>query len=170
MNLNQHRRDLERVERILENTPAIDREYIAPREEFLARVRRVNEALQRHGHRAGIVFSDEHYSGDVPYLGGNTNVSIEQVAGIVGPNGFHLAAGLEQVIARNPKAVRVKGRGLLRGLEVRDVDPAAVIEKAQAAGLLVLRSGANIIRLAPPLVIDEAEIDEGVALLAKAIR
>jgi hypothetical protein len=41
------------------------------------------------------VFSDEHYSGDVPYLGGNTNISIEQVAGVIGPNGFHIAAGLE---------------------------------------------------------------------------
>jgi Xaa-Pro aminopeptidase len=43
----------------------------------------------------GLVFSDEHYSGDVPYLGGNTNISIEQVAGVIGPNGFHIAAGLE---------------------------------------------------------------------------
>jgi Xaa-Pro aminopeptidase len=68
---------------------------MAPREEFEARVRRVNETLARHGHRAALVFSDEHYSGDVPYLGGNTNVSIEQVAGVVGPQGFHIAAGLE---------------------------------------------------------------------------
>ncbi len=29
------------------------------------------------------------------YLGGNTNLSIEQVAGVVGKNGFHVAAGLE---------------------------------------------------------------------------
>ncbi len=90
-----HRRDLERVERVLQNTPAIDREYIAPREEFLSRVSRVNAALAAHGHRAGFVFSDEQYAGDVPYLGGNTNVSIEQVAGVAGPNGFHIAAGLE---------------------------------------------------------------------------
>ncbi|MBI3665440.1 MAG: M24 family metallopeptidase [Acidobacteria bacterium] len=90
-----HRQDLERVMRILEDTPAIDREYMAPREEFLARVARVNAALQSKGHSAGFVFSDEHYCGDVPYLGGNTNVSIEQVAGVVGPTGFHIVAGLE---------------------------------------------------------------------------
>ena len=81
--------------RVLKETPAIDREYMAPREEFQARVRRTNEALQRHGHTVGLVFSDEHYSGDVPYLGGNTNISIEQVAGVIGPDGFHIAAGLE---------------------------------------------------------------------------
>jgi len=69
--------------------------HVAPREEFQGRVRRVNEALQRHGHTVGLVFSDEHYAGDVPYLGGNTNISIEQVAGVIGPNGFHVVAGLE---------------------------------------------------------------------------
>jgi Xaa-Pro aminopeptidase len=31
----------------------------------------------------------------VPYLGGNTNITVEQVAGIVGKSGFHLLAGLE---------------------------------------------------------------------------
>ena len=90
-----HRQDLDKVLRILSDTPSIDREYVAPREEFQARVRRTSEALQRHGHIVGLVFSDEHYAGDVPYLGGNTNISIEQVAGIIGPNGFHVVAGLE---------------------------------------------------------------------------
>lgn len=33
----------------------------------------------------GFVFCDEHYCGDVPYLFGNTNLAIEQVAGGVGP-------------------------------------------------------------------------------------
>jgi len=90
-----HREDLDKVLRVLAETPGIDREYMAPREEFQARVRRLNEALQKQGHVVGLVFSDEHYSGDVPYLGGNTNVSIEQVAGVIWPNGFRIAAGLE---------------------------------------------------------------------------
>jgi len=90
-----NRRDFELVNRILEDTPGIDREYMAPREEFLARVAKVNLALRSHGHTVGMVFSDEHYRGDVPYLGGNTNVSVEQVAGVIGPTGFHVVAGLE---------------------------------------------------------------------------
>ena len=90
-----HRRTWTRSFACLQDTPAIDREYIAPLEEFQARVRRTNQALQHHGHTVGLVFSDEHYAGDVPYLGGNTNISIEQVAGVIGPNGFHVVAGLE---------------------------------------------------------------------------
>ena len=93
--LEASRQDMDRVLRILQDSPAIDRRYMAPREEFQGRVRRVNEVLQRHGHMVGLVFSDEHYAGDVPYLGGNTNISIEQVAGVIGPNGFHIVAGLE---------------------------------------------------------------------------
>lgn len=90
-----HTRDLKSVLRILEDAPPIDREYLAPRPEFEARARRVNAALQKAGHAVGFVFSDEHYRGDVPYLGGNTNISIEQVAGVIGKTGFHVAAGLE---------------------------------------------------------------------------
>jgi len=93
--LEAHGRDLERVLGVLRETPALDREYLAPREEFESRVRRVNQTLERHGHTVGLVFSDEHYAGDVPYLGGNTNISIEQVAGVIGPSGFHVVAGLE---------------------------------------------------------------------------
>lgn len=91
----QHARDLALVERVLEATPGIDRTFMTPKEEFLERVERVNVALSRAGHAVGFVFSDEHYRGDVPYLGGNTNLSIEQVAGVVGPTGFHIVAGLE---------------------------------------------------------------------------
>src|SRR3954447_23658256 len=90
-----HREDLTKVLRVLQDTLPIDREYMAPIEEFQSRVRRTNQVLQQHGHTVGLVFSDEHYAGDVPYLGGNTNISIEQVAGIIGPNGFHIVAGLE---------------------------------------------------------------------------
>ena len=53
------------------------------------------QALAAAGFDAGIVYSDEHYHGDVPYLGGNTNISVEPVAGIVGKNGFAILAGLE---------------------------------------------------------------------------
>ncbi len=93
--LTEHREDLQKVLRILEETPAIDKGFLAPKAEFQARVARVNAALQGAGHTVGLVFSDEHYKGDVPYLGGNTNLSIEQVAGVVGPTGFHVVAGLE---------------------------------------------------------------------------
>jgi Xaa-Pro aminopeptidase len=66
-----------------------------PLEEYKRRQVAVYNALEEEGYLAGVVFSDEHYCGDVPYLGGNTNISIEQIAGVIGKTGFHIIAGLE---------------------------------------------------------------------------
>ena len=69
--------------------------YQTPLKEFQRRQGLVKTALKKAGYDAGVVFSDEHYCGDVPYLGGNANVSVEQVAGVMGQTGFHVIAGLE---------------------------------------------------------------------------
>lgn len=91
----QVREEFEKVLRVLESTPAVDKHFEISREEFLQRQQRTAAAVAEEGLSVGFVFSDEHYCGDVPYLGGNTNITIEQVAGAVGPGGFHLIAGLE---------------------------------------------------------------------------
>jgi Xaa-Pro aminopeptidase len=84
-----------KVERVMAAMPAVDKFFQVPLAEFRARQERVAAALAAQGLTVGFVFSDEHYDGDVPYLGGNTNISIEQVAGVIGPRGFHVVAGLE---------------------------------------------------------------------------
>ena len=73
----------------------IDPLYSTPTAEFQRRQDLVIKALADTGYDIGFVFSDEHYAGDVPYLGGNTNISVEQVAGVIGPTGMHVIAGLE---------------------------------------------------------------------------
>lgn len=93
--LKQFRDEFRKIERILASTPTVKKDLAVPKAEFAARQKRVAAALREAGFDVGFVFSDEHYNGDVPYLGGNTNVSIEQIAGVIGPKGFHIAAGLE---------------------------------------------------------------------------
>jgi Xaa-Pro aminopeptidase len=73
----------------------IDPLYSTPPSEFERRQRLAQTALTEAGYDVGFVFSDEQYCGDVPYLGGNVNVCVEQVAGAIGPTGFHIIAGLE---------------------------------------------------------------------------
>lgn len=75
--------------------PRINPARTTPRNEFARRVRVVQSALAQTDCPVGLVFSDEHYCGDVPYLGGNTNIQVEQVAGVIGKTGFHILAGLE---------------------------------------------------------------------------
>ncbi|MDD3109785.1 MAG: M24 family metallopeptidase [Eubacteriales bacterium] len=83
------------VDRVLKDAPKVDKGLRVEKEEFASRRRKVAQALKAKGIDCGIVYSDEHYCGDVPYLGGNTNISVEPVAGVVGANGFYLLAGLE---------------------------------------------------------------------------
>jgi hypothetical protein len=88
-------RDFSRILDVLSDCPGIDKKLDVPQAEFKRRQKVTWQALEGAGMDAGFVFSDEHYDGDVPYLGGNTNITIEQVAGAVGKDGFHLIAGLE---------------------------------------------------------------------------
>ena len=83
------------VEKVLQAAPMIDKNLRIEKDEFAARRKKVAQALEKAGIDCAVVYSDEHYCGDVPYLGGNTNISVEPVAGVVGPRGFFLLAGLE---------------------------------------------------------------------------
>jgi acetylornithine/N-succinyldiaminopimelate aminotransferase len=78
--------------------------------------------------------------------------------------------------AKYPAAGRVKGLGLLRGLEIGTPDEAGMklcgdlIAMAKERGLLLLRSGKNVLRIAPPLIISEPEIDKGVKIIENILK
>jgi len=63
----------------------------------------------------------------------------------------------------------VRGAGLLLGIRLHEaVTNSAMQEAAVQEGLLTVAAGMNVLRLAPPLIITEAEADEAVALLDRA--
>lgn len=74
---------------------------------------------------------------------------------------------LETLVARYPGLfAEVRGAGLLLGL--RCVPPAADLTTAlRDAGLLVVGAGENVVRLLPPLIVGEAEVDAAVAILER---
>jgi acetylornithine/LysW-gamma-L-lysine aminotransferase len=56
------------------------------------------------------------------------------------------------------KAVReVRGRGLMIGIELRG-KVAPILRELQGRGVLALPAGATVLRLLPPLVIEEADL------------
>ena len=93
--LSDWKKEADIVADILRKAPSFDKEYRIPQQEFIERHKKVYAEMQKAGIDVGFVYIDEHYCGDVPYLGGNTNIHIEPVAGLVGKNGFFLLAGLE---------------------------------------------------------------------------
>ena len=79
--------------------------------------------------------------------------------------GAHLERGLRDLATRHPALViELRGAGLMWGI-VLSRDAARVIEAALQRGLLVNRTGGTVVRMLPPLVISEAEIDEALAIL-----
>jgi acetylornithine/N-succinyldiaminopimelate aminotransferase len=62
----------------------------------------------------------------------------------------------------------VRGEGLLLGLKCRAANT-DVVAAARGEGLLVAPAGENVVRLLPPLIVAEAEIEEGVARLGRAL-
>ena len=82
----------------------------------------------------------------------------------VAARGARLAAGL----GRLPGVREVRGRGLLLAA-VLDGDAAAVVDACRDAGLLVLTAGADVLRLLPPLVVTEDEVDEALEILASVL-
>jgi LysW-gamma-L-lysine/LysW-L-ornithine aminotransferase len=76
----------------------------------------------------------------------------------------------QRVRALNLSLVRdVRGRGLMLAFELKK--PATPVIKAmQDRGVLVLPGGGTVIRLLPSILVDEAQLDEGIETLAAALR
>ena len=72
-----------------------------------------------------------------------------------------LADGIRRVIEE------VRGEGLMIGLKLR-VPPADFAEAALEQKLLTIPAGDNVVRVLPPLVVTDEELDEGVRRLDAA--
>jgi len=93
--------------------------------------------------------------------------------------GNRLLTGLRDLGADDPGVGEVRGKGLMAAVELvepgtdRPDPPAAAraMEETKARGLLVGKGGryGNVLRVAPPLTVTEAEADEGLAILRDAL-
>ncbi len=83
--------------------------------------------------------------------------------------GEFLRKQLEALKDRKASVGALFGRGLLQGFEYKGPDVRELLARLQARGLLALRSGTNVVRLAPPLIISEAEITHGIRTIEEAL-
>jgi acetylornithine/succinyldiaminopimelate/putrescine aminotransferase len=88
----------------------------------------------------------------------------DELLAAVRTHGERLRAGLDGL----PHVVDVRGRGLLVGAEL-DVPAQPFVDAALDAGLVCLTSGANVLRLAPPLVVDGGDVDQALAILTEVL-
>ena len=81
--------------------------------------------------------------------------------------------GLEAINSRVPFCEEVRGKGLLIGCALNDKykgHAGKFVGAAQTRGLLLLTAGPNVIRMAPSLLIPDADINAGLAILEAAVR
>ncbi len=93
--------------------------------------------------------------------------------------GQHLRSRLDDLADRSEIIGEVRGKGLMLGVELvepsgTDPNPAAaktIMEEAKAGGLLIGKGGlyGNVLRIAPPLTLTEAEADEGYEIIERAV-
>jgi alanine-glyoxylate transaminase / (R)-3-amino-2-methylpropionate-pyruvate transaminase len=108
----------------------------------------------------------------------------QHLAANAAEQGAVLRAGLEELRQRHPKTIgEVRGMGLMQALELvvdetakdRTPNPKAVLrlfEETKKRGLLLGKGGlyGNVIRVSPPLIIREEEIDEGLQILGDSFQ
>jgi predicted acetylornithine/succinylornithine family transaminase len=82
--------------------------------------------------------------------------------------GAHLRHRLDELVQKHARAKEARGRGLLQGL-VLDGDAAPVVMRARELGVLLSVAGGNVVRFSPPYLVTDAELDEGVAALDRAL-
>jgi acetylornithine aminotransferase len=82
--------------------------------------------------------------------------------------GSYLLDQLRALAARGAAIKAVRGKGLLAGLEL-DRPAGPVVTGCREQGLLVLTAGETVLRMTPPLIIDEADVDQAVGVVARVL-
>lgn len=92
--------------------------------------------------------------------------------------GQYTIDALHEIAMRHPSMGDVRGIGLMIGVEfvkdrkTKEYAPElrdAVVHKAFERGLLLLGCSKSVIRIAPPLVISKAEVDEGLEIFEESV-
>ncbi|MHB8189420.1 MAG: aspartate aminotransferase family protein [Ferrimicrobium sp.] len=91
--------------------------------------------------------------------------------------GARLMAGLREISALAPSIAEVRGKGLMIGVELVQEDgitpdpkgASRLLESTKSEGLLVGKGGlfGNVLRIAPPLSVTQAEIDEALGVFRR---
>ena len=93
----------------------------------------------------------------------------KNIVGHVKEVGAYLYEKLEELVAEYDCVIAHRGKGLIQGLEFNSAVGPVVTNALLEQHLVLISAGANIIRFVPPLVIEQADVDEMVVRLKAAI-
>ena len=144
-----------------------------------------SEAIEAECHEKGFLFYTTHVSDPLPAAVGLQVLEVivrDHLVERAALLGDHLAEGLKAIQSRHECVGDVRGRGLLRGMEIvldRDKKTPApelgsrITERCLQMGLSMnianLPRLSSVFRIAPPLTITKDELETGLAILEEAI-
>ncbi|MCR5430735.1 MAG: aminotransferase class III-fold pyridoxal phosphate-dependent enzyme, partial [Eubacterium sp.] len=82
--------------------------------------------------------------------------------------GDYLEKELEKLVFEFRSVESRKGMSLMQGLVLRD-PVGEIVNEAIAQGLVVISAGGNVLRMLPPLIIDEKNIENMIDILRKIL-
>jgi 2,2-dialkylglycine decarboxylase (pyruvate) len=142
-------------------------------------------AIEDMAHDRGFLFYTTHVSDPLPAAVGLTVIDVvedEQLVSRARQMGAQLFRGLNAMKQRFECVGDVRGRGMMAGIEIvsnrQDRLPdhetgakiaAEALRRGLSMNIVKLPNMGGVFRLAPPLTITEAELDEGLAIMADAI-
>lgn len=87
----------------------------------------------------------------------------------VAKKGEKFASILESALSAAPQVKKIKGKGLMIGIEL-DREAAPFVTAAREKGLLILTAGTSVLRLLPPLTVTEEEMEKAVEILVGVLK
>ena len=82
--------------------------------------------------------------------------------------GAYFLGRLQELAKKYPFVKEARGKGLILALELT-VEARPIVERCLGRGLLLLTAGDQVLRFVPPLIIDEAEVDEALTVLDQVL-
>ena len=91
----------------------------------------------------------------------------------VDARGEQIAAGLAKIAEKYPTILgEVRGWGLLRGVVVKDdagCTAGELVGDVMKEGLLLVPAGPSVVRFVPPLIVNESQVDQALAMFEEAV-
>ncbi len=82
--------------------------------------------------------------------------------------GSYLEKKLDELVGNSEFVETRRGKGLMQGLVLKK-PVGEVVKKAMEYGLIMISAGGNVLRMVPPLIITETQVDEMLDKLNKAL-
>jgi len=84
--------------------------------------------------------------------------------------GEYFGENLNELKNKYPKIIKeIRGLGLMRGIKI-SIDNAEFIKKLMDHKMLTVKAEENVVRLFPPLIVSNKELDEGIAKIENACK